>query len=58
MTAAGAARQRRRRQRALAGLAVFKVKADENGLAEALIAAGRLTPDQTARCRQVEHELS
>jgi hypothetical protein len=53
----GAERQRRRRSRDRRGVRVFHVEAVDNAVAEALIRAGRLSPDAAARHSEVEREL-
>jgi hypothetical protein len=53
-----AERQRERRRRDARGLRVFHIEANEHDLAEAMIANGRLTPEQALRRSLVEGELA
>jgi hypothetical protein len=53
-----AERARRKRWRRRNGLAPWTVNVDENALAEALIATGRLTEAESARPELIERELS
>jgi hypothetical protein len=55
MTAA--ARQRRTRERQRQGLASYRIDIHEVRFAQALINAGRLTDEETARRALVEREL-
>lgn len=52
-----AARARKRRVRRRQGVAVLHVETHEHRLVEALLAAGRLTPEQALRRQLVEREL-
>jgi hypothetical protein len=55
---AGAVRARRSRWRRRHGLAPYTIDADEHALAEALIAAGRLSEAEALRPEMVRRELS